>query len=304
MNNVILYIITVLIWGTTWLAIKLQIGHAPEEISILYRAVLAALCLLAWCKIQGISLRFKLLDHVFLCALGLAMFSLHYLFIYNATNYLVSGVISVVFSCVSLLSILNNYVFFRTKPSFNVILGALIGVCGLCVFFWDEITNVSLQSTTLKGLELAGIGAVIFSLGSSITRRNQSHGLDIIPSITMGMVYGTLAMFIYTIIQSSQFVLPASVSYWASLLYLVIIGSIVGFGCYSKLIKNIGPELAGYTTVLFPVVALFVSFALEGYQGSINDFLGLFCVILGNVLVMSKRPLRGLFGNSVSDVVS
>lgn len=171
MPNVILYIVTVLIWGTTWFAIKLQIGHAPEEISILYRAALAALCLFTWCKIRGISLQFKLLDHVFLCALGLSMFSLHYLFVYNANNYLVSGVISVVSSCVCLLSILNNYIFFRIKPSFNVILGALVGVCGLCVFFWDEITNVNLQSTTLKGLELAGVGAVIFSLGGSITKR-------------------------------------------------------------------------------------------------------------------------------------
>jgi drug/metabolite transporter (DMT)-like permease len=284
-----------LIWGTTWFAIKLQVGHAPDEISILYRSALAAVILLTWCKINKISLRFNLKDHLFLCALGLSMFSLHYLFVYNATNYLVSGVIAVVFSGVSFLSILNNFIFFRTKPGFNVILGALIGMGGLCVFFSDEIIQVTLRDNTLKGLELAAIGTLIFSLGSSISRRNHGKGLSIIPSMTIGTVYGTLAMLIYTIVQASHFVLPTSIAYWTSLLYLVIFGSIVAFLCYLKLIKNIGPELAGYTTVLFPVVALIVSCGLEGYKWSITDLLGLVLVIVGNVLVMRKQPLRNIF---------
>lgn len=294
MNNTVLYILTVLIWGTTWFAIKLQLGHAPDEISILYRAALAAALLLAWCKINRFSLRFRLTDHVFLCALGLSMFSLHSLLVYSATSYVVSGVIAVVFSSVSFLSILNNFIFFRTKPSFNVCLGALVGISGLCIFFWSEIAQAALQENALKGLGLAAIGTLIFSLGSSISRRNHTKGLEIIPSMAMGMVYGTLAMLIYTLAGSSQFVLPNSTVYWASLFYLVIPGSIVAFLCYLKLIKNIGPELASYTTVLFPVIALLVSSMLEGYTWSTTDLLGLTFVILGNVIVMRKKSLRGI----------
>lgn len=297
MNNAILYVITVLIWGTTWFAIKLQIGHAPNEISILYRAFLAAVCLLVWCKIKGFSLNFKIKDHVFLCLLGLSMFSLHYLFVYNATKYIVSGVIAVVFSGVSFLSILNNFIFFRTKPSLNIILGVFMGVSGLCIFFWHEVTQVTLQNTALKGFILAGIGTLIFSLGSSISKRNHNHGLDIIPSMAIGMVYGTLAMLIYTMTQSNEFVLPNSFVYWASLLYLVIPGSIIAFLCYLQLIKNIGPELASYTTVLFPVMALIVSWALEGYEWSTTDLLGLSFVLFGNILVMTKKPLRRIASN-------
>ncbi|MBY0292963.1 MAG: DMT family transporter [Alphaproteobacteria bacterium] len=295
MNNAILYILVVLVWGTTWFAIKLQIGHAPDEISILYRAALAAIFLLTWCKIKKFSLRFKLGDHVFLCALGLSMFSLHNLFIYNATNYIISGIIAVIFSGVSFLSIVNNFLFFRTKPSFNVSLGALIGISGLCVFFWGEITRTTLQNNTLKGLGLAAIGTLIFSLGGSISRRNHNKGLDIIPSLAIGMVYGTFAAFIYTLAQSSPFVLPKSAVYWGSLLYLVILGSIVAFLCYLKLIKNIGPELAGYTAVLIPVVALIISSSLEEYTWSTAHLLGLVFVILGNIIVMRKKSLGEIF---------
>lgn len=294
MNNILLYTITVLIWGTTWFAIKLQVSHAPDEISIFYRAVLAALCLFALCKIKGYYLRFKLKDHIFLCALGLSMFSLHLLFVYNATNFVVSGVIAVVFSSVSFLSIVNNFLFFRIKPSFNIILGSLVGFGGLCVFFWNDLSQIRLQSQLLQGLLLACIGTLIFSLGSSISKRNSSKGLEIVPSMTIGMMYGALAMFIYILTQSSSFVLPTSSIYWASLLYLVIPGSVIAFLCYLQLIKNIGPELAGYTTVLFPIVALIVSWVLEGYDWSLIHLVGLVCVIIGNVLVMQKKPLMEL----------
>lgn len=294
-NTILLYVFTVLVWGTTWFAIKLQLGHAPDEISILYRAALAAIFLLAWCKIYKFNLRFSIKDHVYLCGLGLSMCSLHYLFVYEATEYIVSGLIAVVFSGVSFLNILDNFIFFRTKPCLNVCLGALIGISGLCLFFWNEISQATFEDNTLKGLGLAAIGTVIFSLGSSISKRNNNKGLDIIPSLAMAMVYGTLAILIYTVTQSSQFVLPNSIVYWASLLYLVIVGSILAFISYLKLVKNIGPELAGYANVLFPVVALIVSWALEGYEWSVTDLVGLVFVILGNIIVMRKKSLQEIF---------
>lgn len=301
MNNALLYIITVLIWGTTWYAIKLQLGHAPDEISIFYRAGLAAFCLVAWCKMKGISLRFKAKDHLFLCLLGLSMFSLHYLFVYNATNYIVSGVIAVIFSATSFLNIFNNYLFFKTKPHLNIVLGVLLGFGGLCIFFWHEFTQVSFQNTTLKGFLLAGVGTIIFSFSSSISKRNNQRGLAILPCMTMGMIYGTLAMFIYTLFQPYSFVFPASGVYWMSLLYLVIPGSIVAFLFYLQLIKNIGPELAGYTTVLFPVVALGVSSVLENYEWSFLHFLGLSLVISGNILVMSKKKNASLANSCLTN---
>ena len=289
MNNVGLYVLTVLIWGTTWFAIKMQVGHAPNEVSIAYRAALASMFLLTWCKYKGYSLKFRLKDHFFLCGLGLSMFSVHLLFVYGASQYLVSGVISVVFSIVSFLSIFYNYVFFRAKPTLNIIMGVVIGITGICIFFWDEVSRLSYESDTILGLQLALCGTIVFALGGSISKRNHMQGIETVPAMAMGMVYGAIAATCYVLIKGSQFVLPESYAYWASLMYLVVPGSIIAFLCYMQLIKNIGPELAGYTSVLFPTVALLVSFVLEGYQGSFNDFIGFAFVLTGNVLVMRKK---------------
>ncbi len=294
MKTTFLFAVTVFIWGTTWYGIKLQLGHAPDEISVFYRAVLAALILFFWCYFKKISLKFSLIDHFFFCLLGLSLFSLHYLFIYNATNYIVSGFVAVVGSIVSFLSIANNYIFFQERPKIHTIAGAIVGVFGLCLIFWSELEVSDVENTTLKGFMLSAVGILIFSFGAPVSTRNNRCGIDILPAMTFGMIYGALIILIFILVRGSAFALPESTEYWLSLLYLVIPGSIIAFMCYLKLIKDVGSELAGYTMVLFPVVALIISSVFEGYQWSFIDVIGIFFVLMGNVLVMSKHSLSKL----------
>lgn len=289
MNNVTLYIITVLIWGTTWYAIKMQVDHAPLALSVLYRAVLASVFLFGWCKYKKYSLRFGLKDHLYLALSGLCMFSLHHICVYGATKHIVSGIVAIVFSGVSFLSIMNNFLFFGVRPLWNLVLGAILGMTGVFLFFMHDMMTLSFEGNAVTGLGLACLGALIFSLGSVVTKRNNQQGLHIVPALTFGMIYGSIVLIFYTMIQGVALALPTSVVFWASLLYLVVPGSIVAFFCYMKLIKTLGPERASFATVLFPVVALFVSALFEGYRFSLNDALGLGCVLLGNLLVLKKR---------------
>lgn len=140
---------------------SLQVGLANPKSLFSTGPLLLLFALLSGTH-QGFDLHFKLRDHVFLCLLGLSMFSLHYLFVYHATSYIVSGTIAVVFSGVSFLSIVNNYVFLSCKTSLNITLGALIGVQVVYVSFLAQVTNVTLQGVTVKGLGLAATGTLIF----------------------------------------------------------------------------------------------------------------------------------------------
>lgn len=294
MNNSILYFVTVLIWGTTWYAIKIQTIYAPAEISILYRAFFSALIMLIVARLFRCKFNFDFKDHIFLCLLGMSIFSLHFLYIFEAATFIISGLVSLVFSCVSFLSIINNYIFFRSAPRWNVICGAVIGIAGLTVFFWHELTDISVAKSTMLGIYNAAIGAVIFSLGGVISKRNNIKGLEIVPSMAMALTYGFIAIAAYTIIKGSNLVVPMNYSYWWALFYLVIAGSVIGYFSYLSLVKNIGPELAGYATVIFPVVALVVSSIFEGYEWSVVDFIGFSLVALGNILIMMKRKPQTL----------
>ena len=102
--NLSLYLLTVLIWGTTWIALKLQLGEVAIPLSIAYRFTLAAVVLFA---VLLLSRRLQRLDRrgQLLClAQGLCLFCLNFMCFYTASQWIPSGLIAVIFSTATLLA--------------------------------------------------------------------------------------------------------------------------------------------------------------------------------------------------------
>ena len=100
MSDTALFFVPVLIWGSTWLAITLQLGVVAPEVSVTYRFALASLLLAVGCVATGRSLRFKLRDHGFLAGVGLLMICVNYILIYRAERFVASGLVAVVYSTI------------------------------------------------------------------------------------------------------------------------------------------------------------------------------------------------------------
>jgi drug/metabolite transporter (DMT)-like permease len=97
MINFVLYATAALIWGSTWLGIKLQLTQVPPILSVGYRFCLASLILLVFCLFTHKKLAFSRRDHLFLAVQGVTLFGLGYIMSYLATSYLTSGLVAVVF---------------------------------------------------------------------------------------------------------------------------------------------------------------------------------------------------------------
>ncbi len=82
MVTILLYLACVLIWGTTWYAITLQLGVVAPEVSLVYRFGTATLCLLIFARLRGTALRLPLTDHGFALLQGVTMFGVNYALIY------------------------------------------------------------------------------------------------------------------------------------------------------------------------------------------------------------------------------
>ncbi|MDH3617069.1 MAG: DMT family transporter, partial [Gammaproteobacteria bacterium] len=80
MSNAALYLVTVLIWGSTWLAIEYQLGVVEPEVSIAYRYLIASLILFIFCKIKKLKILFNLKYHIWFVLLGTFLFCLNYIF--------------------------------------------------------------------------------------------------------------------------------------------------------------------------------------------------------------------------------
>ena len=98
MSNALLYAITVLVWGSTWLAIEFQLGVVAPEVSIFYRYVLASFVLFLWCKYKRLSLIFNVKYHLWFALLGLFLFCLNYILTYRAQVHIESALAAIIFS--------------------------------------------------------------------------------------------------------------------------------------------------------------------------------------------------------------
>jgi drug/metabolite transporter (DMT)-like permease len=103
------------------------------------------------------------------------------------------------------------------------------------------------------------------------------------------MAYGALATFGIALLRGVPFAFDPAPGYIASLLYLAVFGSVVAFGAYLTLVGRIGVARAGYVAVVFPLVALGLSWLFEGLQLNLQVLLGVLLVAGGNVLVLSRR---------------
>ncbi len=290
MYPLLLYLTVVLIWGSTWYAIRIQVSYLPAELSIFYRALLASCILGSLCRLKGWNLRFKAKDHFFFCLMGLSMFSVHFLFVYEAVYYVASGVVAVLTSSSSFLNILHNFIFFGVRPKKSTVAASCIGIAGVILFFLDECTSLTAQPQTGKGIILGAIGGLIFSFGGVIVKRTTNAHIPIIPAMVWGLVYAALALVMYLFFTATPLSFPRALPYWLSLLYLVVFGSILAFFCYFELIKTKGPEMAGYVGVVAPLVALFISHCFEGYALSVQHLGGLLLVVGGNILMLKTKP--------------
>src|SRR4051794_1735185 len=99
-NAPLLFISASVIWGSTWLAIKYQLGIVPADVSVAYRFALAAVVMATWCALSGRSLRFSLRQHAFIAVQGALMFAFNYIGVYRAEEYATSGLVAVLFSTI------------------------------------------------------------------------------------------------------------------------------------------------------------------------------------------------------------
>lgn len=300
MNSTFLYIITVLIWGSTWIAIKYQLGDVATEVSIAYRFGLAALILLAYCQFKALRLRFSLRHHLQFFIFGVSLFSLNYYLLYSAQQHINSALTCIAFSMIMFFNVFSARIWYGTKITPQVYVGGALGLLGIVTLFWPQISDTELGKETLLGLGLCIAGTLIASTGNMLSMKNQKLKLPLIPAMTWGMTYGAIFMAVVAMIQGRSFNFELSFSYVSSLLYLAIFGSVIAFGSYLTLLNRIGAHQASYASIMFPAVAVIISTVVEDFAWTPYTFVGLTFILAGNLVVLA-RPKKPLLSDSCTE---
>lgn len=289
MSSVFYFLLCSLIWSTTWLAIKLQVATVAPEISVFLRFLIATIVLFSFSLLKRRSLRFSIKDHFYLFALGSLQFCLNFQFTYRAEMSLTSGIVAFVFTTVPYLNILWLFFIFRQKIQTPVIIAALIGAAGVFLIFNNELRNFSAGPSKNSGLLFAFSAAFCSSISGLIARRNSLHKLAVIESTAWAMLYGTASSLFLILATSVQFPTTFTSSYFGSLVYLAIFGSVIAYSSYFHLIGLIGVDRAAYVNIVTPALALIISSFFENFMWITTTYIGVGLCLLGNFLILGGR---------------
>ena len=291
--NAFLYIIVLLAWGSSWFGISFQLDYdVAPQVSIVWRFLLASLMLFIWCFARRLKLSFPWREHINWLLLGFFLFCINYICAYFGTIYLVSGLVCLIFSTLTLFTVLNGFIFFKKPVRLPILFGAIVGIAGLSIIFSNEISSAewSLDSGIIKGFLWMLLATFFASIGMLLSGQMQARKIPVIQSNAFSMLYGSLILVTYISFSDLSFSFDTSYNYVVSLIYLSLVASVIGFGVYLKLVGNIGADKASYVNIFTPTIALLLSTLFEDYVWSWTGLIGVILIIFGNIIVLYAKP--------------
>jgi drug/metabolite transporter (DMT)-like permease len=288
------FAIVTLIWGSTWLVIRDQLGVVPPGWSVTYRFMIAAAAMFVYAAVTRAPLRLPVRDQLFALMLGLAQFVLNFNLVYQAERHLASGLVALVFALLVVPNALLAWIFLRQGVSRRFLAGAAVALGGLALLFAHEIEVASGGAYAVGvgiGLTLAGVLSA--STANVMQATVRARRLPMATLLAWGMLWGVLIDGGWAWITAGPPVFDPRPTYVAGLLYLGIMASAVAFTLYFSVIRMIGPGRAAYTNVLVPIIAMMLSTIFEGYRWSWEALAGCALTLLGLVISLRARsPAR------------
>lgn len=288
-RDYLLYAANILIFGSGWLPMRMQLGVVAPEVSVFWRFLAATAIIFVFLFIRKERFYFRWRDHLLFAGMGATLFSLNFLSFYNAGYYLPSGLQSVVFALAAIVIPGFAAIFLKMPMHPRLMIGAAAGICGIALVFGPAVMGPEKIADVGTGLMLSLAGMLCFSCGSLLSAVAGRRNLPLLSMTAWGFFYGLMVMGLIVLISGKPMMLEWSPRYIGTLLYLVIIQTLAGFAIYLLLVRRIGASRAGYGTVMFPLVALAMSTMFEGYQWTLLAGAGVALVLTGALLVLAPR---------------
>lgn len=286
-SNLLYFLTCAVIWGITWIAIKFQIPYVNGGAAVFYRFIFSSLLIFTICAFSKLKLKYELSLHKRFLAQGFFLFSLNYQLTYWATSMATSALVALGFTAIIFFNMFGARIFFKTPFEKKVIWGAVISFAGMGFITWNEFLHKGLHPLSLWGFLLSLLGTLSASAGNLFSSLNKKQNIPIMANNAWSMLYGSLFTLIFCLFKGVSFSVQITPEFLISFAYLSIFGTVIAFWSYLKLIENIGPSKAAFTSIASPVIALAVSTVFEDLTWTMWLLIGAVFCIMGNVVALT-----------------
>lgn len=287
---IIPFIIFTLVWGSTWIVIRDQLGTVAPQWSVTYRFAIAAVAMAAVAHWKGQSLAIDRRGMIAATIIGACQFCINFNGVYLAEHYIASGLVATVFALLLIPNSLLAWGFLGQKPTARFFAAGLVAVTGIGILFWNEFAR-----NPAGGMEIAiGLGLTIVGLlGASASNVYQAgptaKDYPLLSLLAWSMAIGAVLDAVIALIVAGPPTIDPRPGYWFGLIYLALAATVLAFSLYIPVVRKIGPGRAAYSSVLVPVIAMSLSTVFEGYQWSIYAVVGGVLALGGMLLALAGR---------------
>jgi drug/metabolite transporter (DMT)-like permease len=291
-KKVLAFAIIYLVWGSTYLAIRVGVQEVPPFLLAAIRFSIAGVVLYGWMIARGErSPSAREWTSAFI--LAVFIFVLDYGLLFWAEQRVPSGIAAVMLATIPLFMALSEIVMLGTQRlTLRLALSLLIGIGGVAVLMNQSLDLGGVPIDT-KGAVALIIAAISWSIATALTRLMPLPSSKVMSSGTQMLAGGVLLGVTATGLGELGDFRPSTVSLaaWLSLVYLIVAGSIVAFTAYVWLIHHESPTKVGTYAYVNPVVAVFLGFFFAGEPLGLRIVLGTLCVLV-SVLVITRTPAK------------
>lgn len=289
------FAIVCLIWGTTWIVIKFQLGTVNPSWSVTYRFATGGLALLGWCLLRGLPLTVPRESLGFLALFALFQFVMNFNFVYRSELYIPSGIPAVAFALLMVPNAILAWAILGRKVSGRFVLGSLLGIVGVGLLFRDQLALSGTREETMLGLGLVTAGVLSASVANVMQASPRATRHPAFAGLGWAMLMGAGMNAALALVVAGPPQFDPAPAYWLGFLYLGVVASAVAFALYFDLVREMGPAEAAWTGVLIPILAMAISTVVEDFQWTVQGILGCGLALAGLVVALwqpGAKPAR------------
>lgn len=284
------FAVATIIWGSTWLVIRGQLGVVPPTWSVCYRFLVGAVAMFVYAVATKAPLRLDWRGHAFAALIGFAQFFLNFNFVYRAEGLITSGLVAVVFALLFVPNALFGRLFLKQPVTGRFLFGSLIALIGVGLLILQEArADGASAHSSLIGVGLTLFGVLSASAANVLQGTGRARAMSMATMLAWGMFWGAVMNGVVAVATVGAPVIELTASYLAGMIYLGVFASAIAFTCYFGVIRAIGPARAAYSSVLTPVLAMILSTIFEHYHWTLLAVAGGVVTFVGLIVALSAR---------------
>ena len=284
------FAIFTLIWGSTWIVIRDQLGSVSPHWSVTYRFLIAATAMMLLARFQGQSLRIGRQGMAAALVIGLTQFCVNFNSVYLAERHITSGLVATFFALLLIPNALLARIFLDQRVTPRFAAGSAIAVAGIGMMFAHEfrLGHASAEDLAI-GLALTLMGMLAASAANVYQAVEKVRRVPLTSLLAWAMAIGALIDGMLALALAGMPTFDPRPSYIAGLLYLALAASALAFSLYFPVVRRIGPAKAAYSSVMVPIIAMALSTLFEGYEWSLLAASGAVMALGGMLVALSGR---------------